>query len=236
MALPPQDAASFEREVDEEYRRAQAAQFGQKYGKWIALAVILFLAAVAGAIWWQGEQVRKGEAGAEELAKVVADLGDPAEADTLAPRLEALATREGPATAAAATMLRAAVLLERGDRAGAIEAYRALAERPDAPAPYAAAARIRWTYLDFDQVEPNVVIARLQGLAQDGQPFHGAAKELTALALLAQGQEEQAAQLFKTIAEDRSLPSSLRTRAVQVAGSYGADATAALAQLEQEGQ
>ncbi|MCJ8190677.1 tetratricopeptide repeat protein [Sphingomicrobium aestuariivivum] len=236
MALPPQDAASFEREVDEEYRRAQAAEFGKKYGKWIAAAVILFLAAVAGAIWWQAEQVRMGEAEVEELAKVVADLGDPAEEDGIASRLEAVEAGEGAAAGASAAMLRAAVLLEDGDRAGAIAAYEALAEDGDAPEAYRAAARIRWTYLDFDQVEPDVVVARLQGLAQDGQPFHGAAKELTALALLAQGQGDEAAQLFKAIADDASLPRSLRTRAVQVAGSYGVDASAALAQIEQEGQ
>ena len=236
MALPPQDAASFEREVDEEYRRARAAEFGKKYGKWIAAAVILFLAAVAGAIWWQGEQVRRGEAGAEELAKVVADLGDPAEEDGIAGRLEAIEAGEGPVATASATMLRAAVLLEEGDRAGAIAAFRSLAEDGEAPEAYRAAARIRWTYLDFDQVEPDVVIARLQGIAQDGQPFHGAAKELTALALLGQGQEDEAARLFKAIADDASLPRSLRMRAVQVAGSYGVDATAALAQIEQEGQ
>lgn len=236
MALPPQDAASFEREVDEEYRRAQAADFGKKYGKWIAIAVVIFLAAVAGAIWWQGEQVRQGEAQAEELAKVVADLGEPEQADSIVSRLEAIEAGKGPAAKASATMLKAAVLLEEGDRAGAIEAYKALAEDGEAPEAYRAAARIRWTYLDFDQVEPDVVVARLQGLAQDGQPFHGAAKELTALALLAQGQEDEGAQLFKAIADDASLPQTLRLRAVQVAGAYGVDATAALAQIEQEGQ
>ncbi|WP_265564406.1 tetratricopeptide repeat protein [Sphingomicrobium arenosum] len=236
MALPPQDAAQFEREVDEEYRRAQAADFGRKYGKWIAAAVILFLAAVAGSIWWQGQQVKKGEAGAEELAKVIADLGDEEQADSIASRLEAVEAGEGPLASAAAGMLRAAVLLDRGDRPGAIAAYQAVASDADAPEAYRAAATVRWTYLDFDQVEPDVVVARLQGLAQDGQPFHGAAKELTALALLAQGQDDEAAQIFKTIAEDESLPTSLRSRAVQVAGSYGVDASAALAQIEQEGQ
>ena len=237
MALPPQDAASFEREVDEEYRRDQAAKFGKKYGTWIGLGVVLFLAAIAGLIWWQGEQAKKGEAQGEELAKVIADLGNEAEEETLVPRLEAIeAEGGGSAGAASAAMLRAAVLLEQGDRAAAIEAYQNIATSSDLPEPYRDAARIRWTLLDFDQVEPSEIVARLQPLAQQGNAFFGSAAELTAMALIKQGDEEAAAQLFKQIAEDQNAPRSLRARAVQVAGTYGVDASAALADIEQEGQ
>ena len=48
------------------------------------------------------------------------------------------------------------------------------------------------------------------------------------MALLAKGQRGPAAQLFAKIAADKSVPESLRSRAVQVAGSLGVDASASL--------
>ena len=48
------------------------------------------------------------------------------------------------------------------------------------------------------------------------------------MALIAKGQRSAAAQLFAKIAADKSVPESLRSRAVQVAGSLGVDASASL--------
>ena len=233
MALPPQDSAQFEREVDEEYRRQQASDFGRKYGKWIALGVILFLAAIGGYLFWQDQQRKADEKNAEELAALISDLtGEEADRDELEPKLEALAASAEGAASAAARMIEASYVLSEGDRPQAIEIFTALAEDEDAPKPYRDAARIRWTLLDFDSVEPDVVVARLQELAQPGNPFFGSAAELTALALIEQGRETEAAQLFKAIAEDRTAPTTLRSRAVQIAGTYGVDASAAVADIE----
>jgi hypothetical protein len=51
---------------------------------------------------------------------------------------------------------------------------------------------------------------------------------MTALALIKEGKNAEAGQLFATIAKDKDAPDSLRSRAVQIAGSLGADASAAL--------
>jgi hypothetical protein len=51
---------------------------------------------------------------------------------------------------------------------------------------------------------------------------------MVGMALIAKGQKSAAAQLFAKIAADKGVPESLRSRAVQVAGSLGLDASASL--------
>ena len=51
---------------------------------------------------------------------------------------------------------------------------------------------------------------------------------MTALALMKQNKNAEAARLFAAIAADSQVPSSIRSRAVQVAGTLGVDASASL--------
>ncbi|WP_343343714.1 tetratricopeptide repeat protein [Sphingomicrobium sp. XHP0239] len=235
MALPPQDSAQFEREVDEEYRRQQASDFGKKYGLWIALGIAAFLAAIGGWLYWQDRQDKQAEANAEDLAAIIADLTqENPNREEIEPRLEALAERSDGGAAAAARMIEAAYVLSDGDRAQAIEIYQEVARDEDVPEPYQGAALLRWTYLDFDTAEPDAIISRLQPLASPGNPYFGSAAELTALALIKLDREQEAAELFKAIAEDPEAPRTLRARAVQIAGTYGVDASAALADIESQ--
>src|SRR5437899_2274004 len=75
---------------------------------------------------------------------------------------------------------------------------------------------------------PKAVIARLEPLARPGEPWFGTAGEMTALAMIKQGRKQEAGQLFVAIANDKGVPQTIRARAVQVAGSLGIDASAAL--------
>jgi hypothetical protein len=49
---------------------------------------------------------------------------------------------------------------------------------------------------------------------------------MTAMAMLKQNRRTEAGRLFGQLAADKALPSSLRSRAVQIAGTLGVDATA----------
>jgi len=48
------------------------------------------------------------------------------------------------------------------------------------------------------------------------------------MAMIKQGDRKQAGQLFAAIAKDKTVPDSIRDRAVQLAGSLGVDVSAAL--------
>jgi hypothetical protein len=118
--------------------------------------------------------------------------------------------------------------LQQGNRKLAATIYSEVAADTTLAKPFRDAALVRGTSLEYDSLKPDDIIARLQPIAEPGQPFFGSAGEMVGMALIAKGQKPAAAQLFAKIAADKGVPESLRSRAVQVAGSLGLDASASL--------
>ncbi len=227
LALPPDTAESFVREVDENLRRDQMAARAKRYGGLAIAAVILFLIAVAGYLYWQDRQRKAAEAGTEQLTLTLQDVG--ANKMAAAPaQFDALRQFDADGVKAGAGLSRAALALQQGDRKLASSIYSEIAADSGLAQPYRDLALVRGTALDYDALKPDEVIARLQPLAVPGQAFFGSAGEMVGMALIAKGQKLAAAQLFAKIAADKTVPDSLRSRAVQVAGSLGLDASASL--------
>jgi hypothetical protein len=227
LALPPDTAESFVREVDENLRRDQMAERAKRYGGFVAGAVILFLLAVGGYLYWQHRQQLKAEAGTEQLATTLQDIGSDKVA-TAPARLDSLRQSDIDGVRATAGLSRAALAVQQGDRKRAAAVYAEIAADDGLAQPFRDLATVRGTALEFDTLKPDDVIARLQPIATPGQPFFGSAGEMIGMALIAKGQKPAAAQLFAKIAADKGVPASLRARAVQVAGSLGLDASASL--------
>ena len=227
LALPTDPAESFVREVDENLRRDQARDFLKKIGPWIVGALLLFLAAVAGWLYWQDRQVKQAEAATERLNTVLGQVGAGQDAQAEAP-LRTLADSDAEGVSAAARLTRAAIALEKSDRKTAIEAYRSVMDDQGLAKPFRDVATVRLTALEFDQMKPEDVIARLKPLAEKGNPWFGSAGELTAMALLKLNRKDEAGKLFAAMAADDTVPDSIRSRAVQIAGTLGVDATASL--------
>ena len=230
MALPTDSSDTFLREVDENLRRDQARDFAKRYGKWVAAAVVLFLAAVAGWLYWQNQQREKAAEQSVELSQIFTDIGQ-GRNQTVPQRLDRIAENGGDVTRATALFTRAAVALEQNDRKTAIAKFKEVHGDEGLPEPYRDLALIRATSLEFDSLKPEEVIARLEPLSKAGNPWFGSAGELTAMAYLKQGKNAQAGQLFAAIAADRQVPESVRARAVQIAGTLGVDASASLPAL-----
>ena len=234
MALPTDSSSDpFFREVEENVRREQLENFGRKYGIWIGAALVLFLAAVGGWIYWQNQQRQRAAEQSEELNRIFTDIAAE-RLDTVPQRLENLSDSHSDVVRASAILTQAAVALERNDRAAAIAHYRELSTDEDMAEVYRNIAIVRATTLEFDSLEPAEIIARLQPLAQQGQPWFGSAGELTALAYLRAGQNAQAGQMFAAIAADQQVPPSIRSRAVQIASTLGVDASESLPALNQQ--
>jgi hypothetical protein len=217
---------TFLREVDENLRRDQLRDFFKENGSWLIAAVVLFLAASGGIIWWKQHQVQRNEEHVEKLAQIYKDVG--AGKMGQAPQeLDELSKSGSKAVRASAQFARAAIALQQGDTKQATAAYTSIANDDSLPKPYRDAALIRQTALQFDQLQPQEVISRLAPLAKPGEPWFGSAGEMTALAMIKQGNNQQAGQLFAAMARDQSVPEAIRSRAVQVASSLGVDAAAA---------
>ena len=227
MALPTDPAETFVREVDENLRRDQLRDMAQSYGKWVIGAVILFLAAVGGYIYWGHHQdkqaIKDSEAVSAALDKVGTGNVKGAQAD-----LVPLSDSSNDVTRATALLGRATLAVQQSDRKTASALFKQVAEDDGLPQPFRDLATVRGTMVDFDSMKPDDVIARLKPLVEPGKPFFGTAGELTAMAMLAKGDRAGAGQLFARIAADQQVPESIRNRAVQVAGSLGVDASASL--------
>jgi len=222
LAQPPDITETFVREVDENLRRDQATDFFKKNGKFLIAAVILFLAASGGLIWWRQHQVQKSEAQVEQFAAVYKDIAS-GNTSQVPQKLDQLADEGSKGLRGSALFAKAAVALQQGDTKTAIATYKAIAEDSGLPQPYRDAALIRQTALEFDQLQPQALISRLEPLAKPGEPWFGSAGEMTALALAKQGKNQEAGQLFAAIAKDNTVPSSIRERAAQLASSFGVD-------------
>jgi len=226
LAQPPDITETFVREVDENLRRDQMQNFFKAYGSWLIAAVILFLAASGGFIWWKQHQVRQSEAQVEKLAQIYKDIGSGNTSQSPG-QLDELSKNGSKAIRASALFTRAALALQQNNVKLAAGTYKAIADDDSLPDPYRHAALIRQTALEFDQLKPEEVIARLQPLAKRGEPWFGTAGEMTALAMIKQGRKQEAGDLFAAIAKDQNVPEAVRGRAIQLASSLGVDVSTA---------
>jgi len=233
LALPTDSNDTFFQEVEENLRRDRMTDFFKSYGKWVAVAVVLFLAAVGGWIYWEEQQKRTSSDQSEKLHAVLTDLAGN-RTQTVPQRVAELEKSHSDVVRASAILTDAAVALEKNNRSAAIAKYRELANDNGLAQPYRDVATVRLTALEFDTIKPEEVIARLEPLAKAGNPWFGSAGEMTALALMKQNKNAEAGRLFAAIAADQQVPSSIRSRAVQVAGTLGVDASASLPGLQRQ--
>jgi hypothetical protein len=225
VLTPDTPNESFLREVDENLRRDQARDFAKKYGAWLIAAVVLFLAGVLGWLYWQDHQQKQAEAQSEQLVKIYSQIGN-GQTKQAQQGLEGLEQSGNSVVHTLALLTEAAIALDSNDRATALAKYDAVANDSHAPQPYRDVALIRTITLQFDQMKPDDVIAKLQPLVKPGEPWFGTAGELTAMAYIKQGNKAAAGKLFAAIAADNNAPLTLRNRSAQIAGTLGVDAAA----------
>ena len=224
MAIKPADNETFYREVDEELRKDQMTGFWKRYGILLVIGVFLLLLALAGFLWWQQQkQVRAGEQG-EALTALFDDV-QAGRTKGVDAKLNTLAEEGSPGYRAAALLTKGAMAVQSGNDAAAIAAFKQVAEDDGLPEPYRELALIRQTSVEYDTLAPAVVIQRLGRLAVAGNPWFGSAGELVAIAHLKQQRPQLAAPIFAAMAKDQALPPSMRSRALQMAGALGVDAT-----------
>jgi hypothetical protein len=222
LALPPKDNEAFYREVDEELRRAQAAQLARRYGPIVAGLLVLFLLALGGYFWWQHRQEQLAGKQAEELTSIYTEINS-GKSKEVAGRLDKLAKDGNSAYRVTALLTKAALASEAGDDAAALAAYKQVYDDKSAAEPYRHLALVRQTIIEYDKLAPAVVIQRLKPLAVAGNPWFGSAGEMVALAYLKQQKPELAAPIFAALAKDDKVPQTIRSRARPMAESLGAD-------------
>ena len=211
------------REVDDALREDQLKSILTRYGMPIGGAIAAGLLALAGYLYWDNS-TKQAAAERSEQAIIALDKLDAGNAAAALADLEPLTKDGSDGSQAAATMTRAAILVEQGKTEEAAKAFAAIAANSAVPQAYRDLATIREVSLRFDAMQPQQVVDRLKPLAVPGNAWFGSAGELLGMAYLKMGKPDQAGPLFAAIGKNTEVPSTLRTRMRQVAGQLGYDA------------
>jgi hypothetical protein len=226
VALKPEQDDVFLREVDDAVRQDQLASFAKRYGAIVAVGIVALLAAFGGWLYYGQHSERKagerGETYVQALDRI--EGGNPKVA---ADALAELKTAGTPPYDAAARFTQANVALEAGDKKRAGALLGAIAADASVDQVFRDLATVRQTAVAFDTLKPDAIIARLKPLATSDSPWFGPAAEMTAIAHLRKKERGEAGRIFADIAAHEGIEPSLKSRAVQMAGTLGIDAVAA---------
>jgi hypothetical protein len=227
LARTPQTNEAFLREVDEELRRDELTRFWKRWGRILVLGIALALIAFGGWLWWRDYQAKQAGVEGEKLSAAIEQLSRNQIPQAL-PALKELGGSDRPGYRAAARIADGAIAAQRGDTAAAVAAFSAVEKDPEVAPVLRQLALIRQTTVEFDSLPPQQVIARMQPLAQKGNPWFGSAGELVAVAHLKAGRASQAGAIFAALAADPNVPASIRSRAAQMASVTGVNVNPAL--------
>jgi hypothetical protein len=227
-ARPDARNDAFIREVDEEYRRSQLESYWQRYGRILAITVVVLLVALAAGLYWREDRAHRAGATGERFNLALTQI-DSGNFTAAAPVLADLAASGSSGYRAAAKLEQAAVAVQSSDPAKGLALYRAVAADATLAKPFRDLATIKATRLEYDQLPPATVIAQMKPFAVPGDPWFAVAAEMTAVAELKLGQRDRATPLLVAIVRDASAPPSIRNRAAQLAIALGSDPASLLA-------
>ena len=211
------------REVDDAVRQDQYAEAAQRYGRPIAIAVIIGLALFGGYLFWENRQNAAREKDSEALVSAL-DQVEGGNLGSASTALDPIIADGGDGAKAAAQLLKAGIAMEQSKPEEAAKLYDTVAADGDAPQAMRDLATIRAVTARYDRMNPAEVVAKLKPLAVPGNPWFGPAGEIVAMAYLDQGKTAEAGALFGAIAKDKNTPETLKSRTRQMAGLLGVDA------------
>ena len=207
---------SFIREVNEEMRQDQARALWDRFGVYfLVLAVLVVLGTAAFVVWeyWDNSRANaSGDAFSEALE--LANGGKPDEALAALKALEADGYGAYPLLA---RMRSATVLAEKGDFAGAVAGFDAVANDTSIAESIRDMARLRAGYLLVDNGSYADVAARLEVLTADSNALRHSAREVLGLSAWKEGKAVDALKFFDQVSSDDGAPRSARERATTLA-------------------
>lgn len=217
---PRNDA--FIREVDDEYRRSQLEDLWSRFGRAIAIGVVVLLVALAALLYWREDRAQRAGAKGETFSLALTKI-DAGNFTAAAPVLADLAKDGSPGYRALAKLQAAAIAVQTGDTPRGLTLYRAVAADTTLAKPFRDLATIKATRLEYDTLPPATVIERMKPFAVPGDPWFAIAAEMTGVAQLRLHHPELATPLFVAIVRDATAAASARNRAAQLAVSLGVD-------------
>jgi hypothetical protein len=209
------------REVDEEVRREQLKKLWERFQVPIIGAVLLIVVGVGGWRVFEGWQARQAAlVGTQfESAIELADGGKHEEAE----RIFAQIAETGTSAYRALARVRRAAELAQSDAAAATEAYKQIAADTNIDQALRDVSSLRAAGLLIDAGSHADARKLLEPLAQPGNDFRHAARELLALNAFKASDRPGAIKWYSAILTDPEAPASSRTRVEMLMALTAAD-------------
>lgn len=206
---------SFYREVNEEIRQDQARALWDRYGPFIigiAVGVVLGTAAWVGWDYWTTSKANKSGDDFSTALKLANDGKN----DEAIAALKALESDGYGAYPLLARMRAATVLADKGDAAGAVAAFDAVAADTSIPQAVRDMARLRAAFVLVDSGSYADVSSRVEPLTGDDNSLRNSAREALGLSAWKEGKAADALKLFDQIVADADAPRNTRERATML--------------------
>lgn len=203
---------SFIREVNEELRSDQMKSVWTRFGIVIVGVAVLIVVGTVGKVgydyWHETSASQSGDIFLEAL-----NLARENKTDEALSALTGLEKDGYGAYPVLARMRSATLLAEKGDQAGAIQAFRAIGTDAKLPQAMRDAARLRAAYLLVDTGSYEDVSAEVEVLAVPQNGLRHSAREALGLAAYKAGDFAKARDWFQLISDDTETPRNLANRA-----------------------
>jgi hypothetical protein len=200
------------REVDEEIRQDNLKALWDRYGIYVLGACIGIVLAVAGLKGWEYYQRSTAEAAGARYIEAIdlAEGGKTAEAEAI---FAEMAEGAPAGYATLARFQRAASLVARGDKDGAVTEYVRLANDGSLSDLLRGLANVRAAVILIDIGSRDDVDARLSRLNTRDNPWRNTARELLGLAAYKSGDVGAADRLYNEIVGDPAAATNVKQRA-----------------------
>lgn len=220
MANQDPEQTNLIKEIDEELRQENFAKLWKKYGNYLIVGAVIFVASVAAYQGWEAYDLnRRGKDSSIYTAALKAiTQNKPGEASAVLDRL----AKEGTKGYSTLARLNHAGLQARsGEAPGAGAAYLSIANDPSVDEIFRDLALVLSTMHDLDSGDTTELTQRIQRLTAPSNPWRHTVRELAALIALRNGKRQEADQLFRELADDVTAPAGIRARAAELAASSG---------------
>ncbi|MBL8630909.1 MAG: tetratricopeptide repeat protein [Rhodospirillaceae bacterium] len=213
-------------EIEEDLREEEIAKLLKKYGNYIlAVIAVIILSVVGWQLWKQNHEAQMSALTKqyEQAGKLVLE----GKYDEALTSYATISEMHGEGLAALAQLQKAAVMLEKGDRAGAMAAYKALQNDSRADALFRDLAVVLYALHGIDTENPQQLEASLKPLLNPANPYRYSALELTSLLASKQGDQARALKVAEDILADQVAPQGVHQRAEELAAMFRLGVTAA---------
>lgn len=205
------------REVDDDLKQERYERLWRRYGAYVIGGAVLLVAAVAGWQGWSSYQVSEREAEGLRYGAAV-DLAQSGKTEEAEAAFLALSEEAGSGYRALSRFRRAALRIEAGDHASAVEIYDGIAADRGIPESLKGLATVLagLQALRLPEISEDTIVGRIEPLTGPGSAYRHVAREILALAAQRAGDSERAVSHYRQLVDDAEAPPGLRTRAGQM--------------------